>query len=327
MSYAIKKAGVQFYLKVDTNEDLLGKAANFSAEYIEDATGTSTAVTGPFTEPLDGLYLCPVTIPATGEYTVVIKNATDGMGNHPTPVVVVDATIDDVNDAITSLTTAVAAVQVEVDALDGVSLQAIKDNVEAVKLLLDDSDGSTVNSVMEFVAQIDAALADGGSGLAALSGYTDDIEFMLTGTEFLADGSTANPFYDVDNPGVAKESTLVTGLAALTASISGATDYTPRFDTLDAATAAVQAVVDANSNALTDAGFGLSALKDLIDGLSTSVGTHDTDIKAILNDATNGLAAIKTDILTELGLMDAKLDTIVNNTGATVSAVAYKAFI
>ena len=318
---------MEFHVKIDTNADLIGSSANFSASYIDDATGTSTAVAASFTEPADGLYLCPITIPAVGDYTVIVTNTVDGMGNHTAPVVVTNATIDDVKTVVDDLAIAVAAVQTEVDGLDGQDLQDIKDNLEAVKLLLDDEDGSTVNSIMEFVSQIDAALADGATGLAALSGFTDDIENMLNGTEFLADGTTPNPFYDATNPGVAKESTMLTKFAEVLAAVGGAVDYTPRFDTLDAAVAAAQAVVDANKLTLEDAGFGLSALKDLIDGLSTAVGTHDTDIKAILEDATNGLAAIKTDIMAKLDAMDLKLDDIKSTVDSSAGGITGRTFI
>jgi len=50
MSYAIKKAGIPFKLKLDTNADLTGQAAGFSAYYIEDLTGTKTVVSNAFVE-------------------------------------------------------------------------------------------------------------------------------------------------------------------------------------------------------------------------------------------------------------------------------------
>jgi uncharacterized membrane protein YvbJ len=46
----IKKAGTDFYAKVDTNRDLFGEASGFEASYVNDATGTVTDVAGTFSE-------------------------------------------------------------------------------------------------------------------------------------------------------------------------------------------------------------------------------------------------------------------------------------
>ena len=341
MSYSVKKAGVEFFIKIDTDGDLIGKAANFSALYINDATKASTNVGASFTEPADGLYMCPVTIPSTGDYTVVVANTTDGMGNVPSAVVVVNATIDDVKGAVDTLQTDMTAVLAEVDGLNGEDLTALKTTIDNIKTLIDDEDGATVNSVMEFVEKIDDALSGGSGGLAALEGYTDDIENMLVGTEFLTDGVTANPFYDATNPGVAKDSTIYTALTTLQTDITTAKDSietkldtlvgtsadTSAEDTLYGKVAGVQEVVDANKLTLEDAGFGLSALKDLLDVLTVNMATHDTDIKAILTDATNGLEAIKTDIMAKLDAMDLKLDTIVDNTNSANASVKGYTFI
>ena len=46
----IKKAGTDFYAKVDTNRDLFGEASGFDASYVNDATGTVSDVTAAFAE-------------------------------------------------------------------------------------------------------------------------------------------------------------------------------------------------------------------------------------------------------------------------------------
>jgi hypothetical protein len=330
MGYSVKKAGVAFKAKVETNADFTGQAAGFSAFYIDDATGTKTDVVGAFTEDANalGLYFSPdITIPAVGDYTLVINNGAAGMDNHPTPIVVTNATIDDIKATVDGLETTLAQVAADVDGLEGTDLQDIRDNLTAVKALLDDEDGATVNSVMEFVTQIDAALADGASGLAALSGFTDDIENMLNGTEFLADGTTPNPFYDATNPGVAKQSTMLDKFAEVLAAVGGATDYTPRFDTLDASIAAVQAVVDANKLLLEDAGFGLDPIKQAIDAIQLAVTTHDTDIKALLENADFGLANLKTIMETRFDTVDATLATMDGKLDAMGSAQGFRAFV
>lgn len=333
MSYSIKKAGIPFKLKLGTNADLTGEAENFSAYYIKDADGVKTDVVEDFVEDANtaGLYMVEVTIPAAGDYTMVINNDSIGMGNHESPLVVVDATIDDVKLVVDALTTTLTTVAADVDGLNGTDLQGIRDEISAVKALLDDEDTTTVNSVMEFVKQIDDALSGSGSGLAALSGYTDDIENMLLGTEFLADGTTANPFYDAANPGIAKESSLTAGFAALGTAITDSqtvvTDaITAAKDAVQLDVAAVQTVVDANKANLENAGYGLIALKDLIDTLSTDVGISETNILDVLGDASNGLAAINTNLTTRFDAVDAKLLTIEGKVEAGINSTEFKVF-
>ena len=333
MSYAVKKAGIPFKLKLGTNADLTGEAANFSAYYIADATGTKTDVTAAFAEDANtaGLYMVDVTIPTAGDYTMVITNASIGMGNHESPLVIVDASLDDIKAVVDGLETTLATVAADVDGLNGQDLSDIKTTLASIKTLIDDEDGATVNSVMEFVAQIDAALADGATGLGALKGFTDDVENMLLGTEFLADGTTANPFYDATNPGVAKESSLATGFADLTTALTAAqtsveTKIADAQTAIQDDVAAVKTVVDANSAVLTDAGYGLSALKGLLDTLSTDMGVAETNILNVLNDATSGLGAIKTYLTTRFDSVDTQLSDLSAAVAAGSTATTFKVF-
>lgn len=402
MSYSIKKAGVAFKLKLGTNVDLTGEAANFAAYYIADATGIKTDIVTAFTEDVNtaGLYMVEVTIPVSGDYTMVINNSNIGMGNHESPLVVVDATIDDVKIVVDALQTTLSTVAADVDGLNGESLLAVKNEVQAVKdlisksgaqnltvigdqtlnyingsLVTGDTSGATgtvtsstydigsdtttiviedavgvyaagelldgvdsvvtvkniTDSVLEFVEQINVALDNGGAGLSALAGYTDDIENMLTGTEFLADGTTSNPFYDVTNPGVAKESSLAATLASLQGDLTAQTtslesSITAAKDLVIIRTDAIKAVVDANQANLENAGYGLLALKNLIDGVSTDVGIAETNILNVLNDASNGLIAIKTDLLARFDSVDAKLLTIEGKVEAGSNITEFKVF-
>jgi len=76
----VKKAGTDFYAKVDTNKDLFGAAAGFESSYVNDATGTVVAGVNAFSEvtktvagtattsnggALAGAFIIPVTA-ATG---------------------------------------------------------------------------------------------------------------------------------------------------------------------------------------------------------------------------------------------------------------------
>ena len=405
MAYSVKKAGVPFVAKINVNPDITGKAANFTVFYIDDTTKVKTAVTGSFTESLDapGLYFAPsVSIPAAGDYTFNIVNNIDGLGNISTPVVVVNATLDDVDTAITNLRTVADTIAADVVGLNGTTLDGIRTTLTNIQTLINDtndvnlviagdetlniavgntitgtttaatgvvnsvtlntitgntevlvrgttgifgvgetvSNGTTttigailsvvvnaVNSVMEFVKQLDAAIASGTSGLSALAGYTDDIENMLNGTQFLADGVTANPFYDATNPGVARESTLTGALATLRTDIANAQAAIiaagdANSSLIQTAVTNVQTVVDSNAAALANTTTGLPALKTLIDTLQTSVNAGDTNILGELGNATYGLPALEAKLVT----MDGKLDTIVTavaNIGSANSGVAF----
>jgi len=174
-----------------------------------------------------------------------------------------------------------------------------------------------VNSVNDFVNSINTALTGASFGIDKLASFSDDIENMLNGTEFLADGTTPNPFYDVTNPGVLKEASIVNGLTALQTAIQ--TSITNVQAAVQTDVSAVQAVVDANSTILTDAGFGLSPLKTLIDTLTTDLGTSTASITNVLSDATNGLVVINDTITTRFNTIDSSLatvDTVMSNAGS-----------
>jgi len=410
MSYAIKKAGIPFKLKLDTNADLTGQAAGFSAYYIEDLTGTKTVVSNAFVEDANtaGLYMVDITIPTAGDYTLVINNSGIGMDNHAAPLVVVNATIDDVKAVVDTLTTTMNTVAADVVNLDGASLSTIQTNIQNVVSLIDDptktvavtvsgdetallatgavisnkaagagtftgtvdsstfdgtntivnfsnvdatvglgdlvvgdvlSDGtvdttgtvvtidsllSPVNSVLEFINKINADLTTGASSLSVLSGYTDDIENMINGTKFLNDGVTANPFYDATNPGVAKESSLTSGLTNIQTALE--TSLTDAQAAIQADIAAVKTVVDANATVLTDAGFGLAALKTLIDTASTTNATNTTNVLALLNDSTNGLSAINANLTTRFDSVDTAVASLQTKADGLSAPQSFKLF-
>jgi hypothetical protein len=331
MAYSVKKAGVSFKVKIETNSDFTGQAGGFSSYYINDATGIRTDIVGSFTEDgnTPGLYFSPsVTIPTAGDYTLVVNNGAAGMDNHPTPIVVTNATIDDVKVVVDDLATTLATVAADVDGLDGQNLLDIKNTLASIETILINDGTGAVDSVMEFVTQINAALESGATGLSALAGYTDDIENMLNGTEFLANGTTPNPFYDAVNPGVAKESTLAVAFTNLQTDIAVfRTSLETKADNIQAATNAVKVVVDANRAHLENAGYGLLALKNLVDALALNVQTHGTNITALLEDGTNGLAAIKTEIVSRFDSVDADLASIEGKIDNLGSAKGFTAFV
>ena len=331
MSYSVKKAGVAFKVKIETNSDFTGQAGGFNSFYINDATGIRVDIVGSFTEDgnTPGLYFSPsVTIPTAGDYTLVVNNGDAGMDNHPTPIVVTVATIDDVKVVVDNLEATLAVVAADVDGLDGQNLLDIKATLDSITTLLINDGTESVDSVMEFVNSINDALVDGASGLTALAGYTDDIENMLQGTQYMADGVTANPFYDAVNPGVAKESTLAEGLTSLQTDISVfRTSAETKAADIQAAVNAVKVVVDGSSAILNDAGYGLENLKVLIDAMATNVELHGTNITALLTDGTSGLAAIKTEIVTRFDAVDGSLAGLHTKIDDLTNAKGFTAFV
>ena len=183
---------------------------------------------------------------------------------------------------------------------------------------------NAVNSVLEFVTAIDNALANGGSSLSVLASYTDDLEAMLRGDAILPSTGSASPFagkglvatFDAIGANGTAIANLDTHLGNVDTTLQNA--ITSAKTAIQTDIAAVKTVVDSNASVLADAGYGLSAIKTAIDGVNTALASHDTGILAVLNDTTNGLAAIKTAVMDKLAIMDGKLDTITANQTATV---------
>jgi hypothetical protein len=301
---AIKKAGVQFFAKIDTNRDLIGAAAQFSAEVVVDADGSiltdasANASIGAFAEVgSTGIYRAPITLTDEGDYTISVK-WTDGSSTEyiPFPVEVKAADMSDLKTLIDALQADMTSVKTQVDVLDEAELNGIAEQVTTVegivtniKTLIDDEDGATVNSVMEFVEAINNALSAGGSSLSALAGYTDNLELMLEGKAYT--DTEGNAVSEEDSKGLAEifaaitsnGTDIATANAAITAlqtsvntqttTITDAitasqtaveTAITNAKDSIETNVAAVKTVVDANAAILGDAVFGNEAIKNLI---------------------------------------------------------------
>lgn len=200
-----------------------------------------------------------------------------------------------------------------------------------------------VNSVLEFVNQINETLLSGGSSLDILRKFSLDVEHMILGDATLEDGS-ANPtvgkgvtqiFDELVSThtdltalkALAEDATF--GFSALKTAITNSqtaieTKITALMDETDPNSIAgrivsVQATVDANANILGDATFGNSAIRTAIDNLAAQNATENTNVLNTLNDASTGLAAIKTAVMDQLAIMDGKLDTIISTQDASVA--------
>lgn len=433
---ANKKVGVPFYAKIDTNKDLIGKAANFRLKYIEDSSGTVTDVDtdGSTWSEVQvggvgiGIYTCAITISSAGDYTVIAENSVDGMQNIAFPVEVTAAGIDDIKALIDALQTDVTNINTQVDLLDEAELNGISEQITAMNttvnnintLIEDDSiadlvvsgdetvlfvpaanvtgdtsgatgvvdsssfdgtntivvltsstgtftvgetvnDGTNtttgtvvgggsnaINSVMEFVEAINNALTGGGSALDVLAGYTDNLELMLEGKQYV--DTTGATVLEADSYGLSEIyakitangvdiaaantalSDATTGLAAIKSAITTAqTSIEGKIDaqttTIQTDIAAVQTVVDANKLTLEDSGYGLSALKTLLDNLSSDISLGFIGVDGRFDTIDTTLTNISDAITNQTTHLDSRLDDIENAIGGVASAQAFKGFV
>jgi len=301
----MKKAGIEYLIGRDLNPDFTGLADTFSAKYKLKGDTDWTDVEGSFEEDGAGVYRLPITYPSKGVYTVLIESTDARVNTMSALTIVDDASIDDVKEVVDALVTTLDAVKTQVDTLDEETVNGISDKVIAVddklvelKGLLSDTDDDAVVSLRELLQDITDAGSDRDGVISALTGYTDGVEAMLQGLEYVdADGNTVS----------ADDSY---GLKDIYDAITAGNDDSTVADKVDA----VKAVVDANKALLEDDTYGLSKLKDLIDHCETVSLAKGDDIIAILNDEDTGIVALRDSLQTKLDSMDSKLDTIVANT-------------
>jgi len=200
-----------------------------------------------------------------------------------------------------------------------------------------------INSVYEFVENINKALLEGGSSLDILRTFSLDVEHLILGDATLEDGSTCptvgkglvNIFDELSSTHTdltalkalaedaavgfgAIKGAIDAGVSSIETKIDALTDET-NSSSLASKLNTINTIVTNNSDILGDATFGNEAIKNAIDALSSGNTTGTDEIKAILEDSTNGLAAIKTAILDKLTVMDGKLDQIITTQSATVA--------
>jgi hypothetical protein len=338
-----KKAGVPFSVGIQVDSSLTGLSATLAAKYKLDGSADEfTVVEGTFSEETPGFYSIPMTIAAKGVYLVNISSSDAAISPVSNYAVVNGVNIDDINDAIAVAQGDITAIKSQVDALDESVVNGISDKVTALDakltdlgVLLTDENDPAVTSLKELLLQITEAGSDRDGVLSTLTNFTDDIEIMLRGDEFLSDGVTANPFYGKTTADV------YDSLQEATSYIHGAVsdiktqiiaDAQATRDLLVQKIADVKTLVEANQSELGNVDYGLSALKaalvtitentststeDLLEAINESETTvittlhSDRDvILGALNDGTNGLAAIKSAVMTKLDTIESKVDLI-----------------
>jgi len=380
---AIKKAGVEFFAKIDTNRDLIGAADQFTAEVIVDASGdvltndSDNASIGAFAEVgSTGIYRAPITLTDEGDFTVSVKwQDPDDADKHeyiPFPVEVKAADMSDIKALIDALQTDMTAVKGQVDTLDeeelnGIAEQvtALADHVATIEGLLDGDDNASLQVLKDLLDQI-----AGTEGIESIKGFVDNVELMLEGKEYTdtegnvvsADDSrglveiynaiTANGTSIADaNTAISDLSTQVstfkTSVESKIDDVQAAVDALTDADNADSLVSkvnAIKTVVDANKATLEDAGYGLDALKTLIetadsaidglvadfaDGGRLEVRFDDLDtavanVSTAVNDAKE---AIQTDIANLSSSLDDKYNSLNGKLDNISGAQQYKGFI
>ena len=327
---AIRKAGVEFYPGITVGAALTGLSATLTAKYKLRSASTYTVVPSSFTEDIPGTYSVPVTLPTAGDYQFVIESSNAGIDNLSGSILVTNVNIDDVKTAIEAAQLDITSIKTQIDVLDEASLNTIASSLATAQAtinnlvtLIDDANGDTsgLNSIMDYVTEINTALAAGNTSLGVLSTYTDNLELMLEGKAYT--DTTGTPVLVADSHGLVEIFNLIESVNGDTSVLSTLLSdmSTVITDTVNNAHADIvtrltglNTVVNSNAGYLENAGYGLPALKAALTALQLTVSSHDTDktdILAVLNNTTNGLIAIKTTIMDKLDSMDGKLDNII----------------
>lgn len=318
---SIKKAGVTFYPVVDIGPDVTGLAATFTFKYKLQSDTEWTTVAGTFTEMAPGAYTIPVVIANAGLYHVRVSTTEPTLEDVADEITVTACNIDDIQAAIAAAQSDITAIKTQVDVLDEASLNQVKAGVDGIKanlaalqdLLVDDSNPAIV-SLKELIDSIIDSQTIGKTVLDALTSYTDDIENALFGSDTLKDGS-ANPFKNKTGHHI--YDLLVTtsqylGSAVTAAQTAIITDAQATRDLLRTKIEAVKAVADANAAVLTNAGYGLPAVKAVLDTILSNTSGGTQSVLDVLNDSETGLAKIKATLDVGFAGLNSKIDAISN---------------
>ncbi len=153
---------------------------------------------------------------------------------------------------------------------------------------------NVVNSVLEFVEKIKEA-TDAGAGdssvLDVLKGYTDDIENVLTGSEYLADGTTENPFFGKTNVEI----------------FDKLAETFTNTEEIEVLATSIKTTVEANATALADLGTDVDGLLEQLNTRADTLDTSFVTVLDLLNHADYGLSAIKDLIVTRFDTVDTTL--------------------
>jgi len=317
---AIKKAGVEFYAKIDTNRDLIGAADQFSAEVIVDTTGdvltddSANASIGAFVEVGEtGIYRAPITLTDEGDYTISVK-WTDGTSTEyiPFPVEVKAADMTDIKDLIDALQTDMTSVKEQIDVLDEAELNGISEQVTSVN--------ESVEYIKELISDVTTTVTVAGDATAA---FTEDGK--VVGKTSGAEGVVSVATYDAD----ADVTTVTLSNTKGVFEVEDVTATDGSTQTLTSTTVAGSAVdsvmefVNALNDSIADGNDSLNVIKTYTDNLELMLEGKeytDTEGNVVSADDSKGLAEIYTEI-TANGVSIADANTAIANLDTKVGDI------
>ena len=322
------KAGVAFPISLDTTPDRVVVPENILVKYsLANSTNTPTLSAGTTTAKGDGAYVHMATINQVGYYLVNVFLPGDGVTsddeNINLSVLVTNATVDDVYTLVGTVDAKIDAIKTQVDLLDEATLNALNSEIGLVKTkltdivaLISDENDAGITSLKELLQQLSTSVAGSNSSLTAIDGCiraaTDDIENMIAGTEFLANGSP-NPFFGNTNVDImdalnAMGVTLQQAIDDAKASVLTKIDDAKAL--LAADIAAVQAVVDANSDLLSSDVFGLAKLMSTLEAFKSAETNHFTTVVDAINAISTALSGTNSGLASKLDTIETKIDVV-----------------
>ena len=325
----MKKVGIEFRPGISVPAELGDISATLSGQYrVEGSTGSWTPFVSGFTKDKDGFYSSPVTIATAGVYLFTISSTETSIDDLDFYVTVVESSIDDVKDAIDAMQVDVTALKTSLGSLDegkindiSTAIGDVDEKLVELKALMSDETDPAIVSLRELLQDIAQAGSSRDGVLSALASYTDELETIVRGDEFKADGVTPNPFYNKTSKDVYDllESSSTTILGKIE-DIKGEiiADALDNRNAIEAKLDAAKLVIDANAALLGNADFGLSKLKDMLVTIDQNTAGGTQSIIDLLEDADNGLSAIKVAI-------DTKLDTIISKVDGVTKRVSARA--
>ncbi len=328
----MKKTNIPVTLGVATHSDLIELADSMTGGYRVSGTDEVFAsFPEAYTEDQPGSYVTKFVFTMPGIYDIIHESTDARIGHHFSTLVVSDANIDDVKAAIDAAQLDITSIKTQVDLLDEETMNGLNAKIDIANssldnltVLIDDDGNDAIVSLRELLADISA----NGSSLDALNNSYNNVQALLTGAEYLADGTTANPLVDRGLSNIYdRVSDIFSGLQVQITSAhedSLAAMELKKTDIEDLI-AGVSLICESNASVLTDSDHGNAALLTAINGLSSNSGEGTDQIKALLESASDGLVAIHDTIKIKIEevktVVDAngvKLDTLVSRSNISV---------
>ena len=210
--------------------------------------------------------------------------------------------------------------------------------------------GGPVDSIMEFVKSLNEQLADGSTGLEALTKIGKDIEHLINGDSTLEDGSACptagkglaaifdelaathsdvsaikSLAEDTDYGFQAIKHAIADARASIEAKIDALIDETDE-NSLISKINAIKTVVDANHTLLSDAGYGLEALKNALDNL-TAMFTDGGSIETRFDNLDSALNDVKNAIDSQTAYLDSKFGEVMDKLNSMQNERKFIAFV